>query len=99
MGWFKQVLSLWVKIFKDYRYIVILILFGFLFYLINGLLLNVNNIKSAFQIFGGFNALLFILVLSLKFIQQISLFSAIGTILLSFLVGMLFSLLFYRFNG
>lgn len=92
----KEVIEVLKRIFQQPKYLAYAILIAFFFYIINGLIANINNISSAFKLFSFFGAIKFLFYLSLVFINSTTLFTAIGIILLSFLIGILIIVLIYR---
>lgn len=93
-----QILAVWKRVFTKPKYLLIGILAGFLFYLINGLIVARPNFQQFFNAFGII-AIWKILQLSLNFSYMILPFTFVGIVLLSILIGVLISLLFYRFDN
>ncbi len=92
----KEVATVWKRVFKNFRYIALLFVVAFVFYLLNGFIANIPNIKASFELFGFFRGIWFLFFLSLKFFDRLELFALIGNIILSILLGILASLLAYR---
>ncbi|MBI2451896.1 hypothetical protein HYV50_02335 [Candidatus Pacearchaeota archaeon] len=86
------------KIFSNFRYVLFLGITAFLFYFLNGLIANIRNIESFYNILGFSGALKAVFISSLLFSKNITLLTFIGTIILSLLFGMLITLLVYRFK-
>lgn len=84
------------RVFQQPKYFVYAIFIAFIFYIINGLIANINNIGSAFSLFNFIGAIKFLFYISLVFINITTLFTAAGIILLSLLIGILITLLIYR---
>jgi len=84
------------RVFQQPKYLGYAVILGFLFYIINGLIANIKNFPVAFKLFNFADAIKFLFYLSLVFINGTELFTAIGIIFLSILIGALISLLIYR---
>ena len=93
-----EVLHVWKKVFRNWRYVVLLLIVGFVFYLINGVILNIPNILSVYGVLGFFGTMQFLFFASLNFISTVTVFNAVGVLILSVFVGALISLLVYRFS-
>jgi hypothetical protein len=98
MGEISKLFDLWKRMFSSFRYVVILVVVGFFFYMLNGLLMNVTNIGSFYNLLGFFGTLKVLFFGSLDLVNQLTLFAAFGTVILSVMVGMLVSLLSYRYS-
>jgi hypothetical protein len=93
-----EVLTVWKKVFREKKYIFLVLVFGFVFYLLNGFILNISNIKTFYLLFGFFGSMKHFFLLSFNFASLITTLSMIGIIFLSLLVGMMLSILVYRFK-
>jgi len=93
-----QVLNIWRIAFKNWKYWILTLIVGFLFYMINGFILNVRNLGSIYEALGFSGLLKFLFNSSLYFLNQVTLSGAIGSIVLSFFVGIMVSLLAYRYK-
>src|SRR3989344_4798458 len=98
MGKIKEAAEVWRKIFRNWRYVFLVFLVAFIFYLLNGLILNIKNIGSSYQIFDLIEGTFFLFKLSVGFLESAETFNAVGIIVLSFLIGALVSILTYRFR-
>lgn len=94
---FRNVATVWKRVFTKPFYIVIALLVACMFYLLNGLLYNIENVKPLFQSNVSL-ALKFLLISSLEYIYIVLPFTAVSIIILSVLMGILIALLTYRFK-
>src|SRR3989338_8552715 len=94
----KEVLTVWKRVFRNWLYIALVLVIAFIFYLLNGLIINIPNIKSFYQLFGFFGGTKFLFTLAIRFIERITLFGSVTTIILSMMIGIFFTLLVYRFR-
>ena len=92
------IFEVWKRIFGKRKYLILALIFGFVFYILNGFILNVQNLGSFYEVSGALGAVKLAFVSSLVFLNLLSTFGAIGIVVLSVLVGMLFSLMLYRFE-
>ena len=98
MSYLGKVIEVWGRVFRKWEYLGILLISGFIFYLLNGFILNIPNVATAYELFGALGGTIFLFKLSLFFWGSVTFFSAVGTLILSLLIGLLISLLVYRFN-
>ncbi len=86
----------WKRVFSDWRYSILALAIALFFYLFNVALLNYQTLISFFPYTTvlGFGELFFSLSLGLKDIIEFS--SFISLIFISVLIGVLFSLIFYK---
>lgn len=97
MSSFKEIALVWKRVFKNWKYFVLLLISGFIFYMLNGFVLNITNLSPVYRLLGFFGMLQFLFVSSLNFTSRLTLIGTFGITTLSLLVGILVSLLFYRF--
>ena len=90
--------NFWKRVFGNWRYSVIAFVIAILFYALNVLIANFNSLIDFYPSFGFFGSIKFFLVLMIGFINVIKWYSFISLIIISFFIGILFSLIFYRIN-
>ncbi len=88
--------TVWRRVFSNWKYLSTLFLTGFLFYFLNGILFNVRNLAPIISALGFFDGIKNIFLLAIYFYNGLPAVSAVGVFVLSFLFGVLISLLFYR---
>lgn len=98
MSSLNEVLKVWKNVFANFRYLILALFTAFLFYLLNGLFLNIKNFFTTFELLGELGALKLVLISSFYFVNEINLANAIGIIFLSLFFGVFISLLVYRFR-
>ena len=98
MSALKEILEVWSRVFREWKYMILLIVVGFVFYLVNGLIVSLGNVSSIYGLLGFFGTLKFLISSAFYLAKGVSVYGAIGTIILSLLIGMMISLLFYRFD-
>ena len=96
MSYWKNVFVVWDRIFRNFRYVVLALVVAFVFYMLNGLILNFRNIGTFVEVFGFWEMLNIMFYLSLNFYENVMVWGAVWTFILSLLAGMLVSLLVYR---
>jgi len=94
----KDILHVWKTVFGKAKYILLLLIVAFLFYLLNGFIVNIINIKSFYNSLGLISTIKILFITSINFANQVTPLAAIGTIILSIFLGALVSLLVFRFN-
>lgn len=92
----KEITSVWKKVFSSWRYLLSLVLIAISFFVINVIIKNFSTIKSFYISSGFFGTLKFILILTIGFRVTTTTGSFISLIVISILLGMLFSLIFYK---
>lgn len=92
----KQIFETWKKIFSKIRYLLLVIVIALIFYLTNVLIASWKTILSIYSISGFFESLKMFFNLSLGFANTIDLYSYVSLVVISILLGMLFSLIAYR---
>ena len=86
------------RVFSKIKYVILALVFGFLFYLLNFIITALDNITSFYRIQGLTEIAKFTYTLFINFKGGILLSSFISMIVLSFLTGLLFSLVLYKVN-
>jgi len=92
----KNSLTTLKKVFKNPYYIILAFLIALLFYEINVFILNYNTIITIYSITGLFSSLQLLLFSSLNLQNFILKSSLIFLIMISILIGLLFSLIIYK---
>jgi hypothetical protein len=92
----KEIFTVWGRMFSRWKYVLVFIISGFTFYLLNGLISNFSNFGSFYDLFGLFGTVKFAFISALGFIELLTPFNAVAILVLSVLVGMMISLLAYR---
>ena len=85
-------------VFLKIKYVILALVFGALFYLLNLFISTSGNILSFYRTQGLSKIISFTFNLFVNFRSTILLSSFIMIIVLSFLTGILFSLIFYKIN-
>lgn len=98
MSGVKEVLTVWGRVFRNWNYVLLMLIVGFVFYMFNGVILNIQNIGSVYGLLGLFGTAKFLFASSLRFFESVTTFNAVSVFLLSVFVGVLISLLVFRFN-
>lgn len=93
----KSIVSLG-KVFLKIKYSIMVIGFGFLFYLLNFFIITFGNISSFYKKQGLGEIVQFTFNLFVGFKGTILFSSFVSMIILSFLTGLLFSLVIYKIN-
>ncbi|MFB6226646.1 MAG: hypothetical protein ABEJ02_04810 [Candidatus Paceibacteria bacterium] len=91
----KEASKTWKKVFGNWKYVILTLVVAFIFYALNGLMLNVNNLGSSGGL-GFFGSIIFFKTLFLGFSSQVKLHTFISIIAISLLIGALFSLITYK---
>lgn len=90
----KELLLVWKMIFKNRRYTFLGVLIAIIFYELNVL---IPNFKTLFAVSNGpINTLYIFYLMSFNFVNTIKLHSFISLIIISILLGMLFSIIVYK---
>ena len=84
------------KAFSNIKYLILALLFGFLFYIINFFISTFANIVSSFKESDFLEFVSFTFNLFLSFKGSILLSSFVSMVILSLLTGILVSLIFYK---
>jgi hypothetical protein len=98
MGSVEEVWTVWKRVFSGPKYLILLLMFGFIFYLLNGFIVNISNIKTFYALFGFFGSLKHVFLLSFNFVNLVTPLSIVGIIFLSILIGTMLSLLVFRYE-
>ena len=98
MNRIKRALFFWKKVFGNWRYSLLALFIAFLFYSLNVLIGNFRSVISYYSSFGFLGTIKFFFVLAKGFVHVIPSTSVASLILISFLFGILFSLVLYRFK-
>lgn len=97
MGW-KQILSMWRKVFTNWKYLTATVIIALTFYFMNVLISSWGSLTGFYSTFGFFGTIKFFLILFLGFKETIVFHSFVSLIIISILFGMLFSLVGYKIN-
>lgn len=95
----REIKSIWKKVFGNWRYLFLAIFIAFSFYLFNVLLNSWSSLTNFYSLVGLFQTLRFFFILSLGFFNVIKIHSFISLIIISVLLGILFSLVLYKSNA
>jgi len=95
----KGIIPVWIKVFKNWKYLLIAVVIAFSFYSFNVLTNSWSSLTNFYSSAGFFQALKFFFILSIGFSNIIRLHSYISLVVISILFGMLFSLLAYKINA
>lgn len=93
-----KVTTVWGRVFSNVRFVSVALVLGFVFYLLNGLIISSPNFLAFYAAFGFFGMLWKVLLVSLNFTPWILFEQYVGVIFLSLLFGMMISLLVYRYE-
>lgn len=92
----KEFLSVWDEVFSKARYVVYALLIMFVFYLVNVLILNYQNIGLVYSSSGLFGVISALPSFLIGFRYLLTSASFITLIFISIMIGILFSMIFYR---
>ncbi|MBI2632640.1 hypothetical protein HYW75_06560 [Candidatus Pacearchaeota archaeon] len=93
---FKEKIKTWKDVFSKTRYLLFAVIVALFFYSANVLIASWKTILSVYSLKGLFESSKMFVNLSLGFVNTIALDSYVSLILISVLLGMFFSLVFYR---
>ncbi len=93
----KELFSVWKDVFSNWKYLITAIVTGFVFYSINVLISNFDNL-AFYNKFGFFGGVKFFFTLFLDFKNRIFFSSFLSLIAIALLFGMFFSLIIYKTN-
>lgn len=96
MKFIVESLTVLKRVYKNKNYLLLTTVVGVAFYLINGFILTIPNLKSFYQSLGLLETIKYSAVASLYAHINLLQFTLIGVIILSILVGIFISLLVYR---
>ena len=86
----------WGKVFSNWKYIISALVISFLFYVMNVFIANFRTLIDFYSSLGFFGSLNFFFSFMIGFKNIIKFSSFISLIIISLLLGMLFSLIFYK---
>ena len=86
----------WKRVFADWRYIISALVISFLFYAMNVFIANFGTLVDFYYSLGFFGSLKFFFFFIVGFKETIRFSSFISLIVISLMLGMLFSLIFYK---
>lgn len=86
----------WKRVLGNWKYGLAALIVAFLFYALNVLLAQWKSLISFYSLFGFFGTIVFFFRLIVGFGNTILLHSYISLIVISLMIGMLFSLIFYK---
>lgn len=91
-----KILSLWKKIYSNWRYTLSLIIIALFFFILNVFIKNYSSIISNFRSLGFLGTLQFFYFLVMGFKGTVFLSTFIVIIIIGLLTGMLLTLIFYK---
>jgi len=91
----KDIVLVWKDVFSNWKYSIVAVFIGLVFYSINALISNLDNLAFYNQ-FGFFGGVKFFFTLFLGFKNRIFFSSFLSLIAIGLLFGMLFSLIIYK---
>lgn len=94
----KREIRYWARVFGDFRYLVFALIMAVLFYALNVFIANFRTVVDFYPSLELFGSLNFFLSLMVGFKDVIRISSFISLIVISLMLGMLFSLMVYKIN-
>lgn len=94
----KNEIGYWKRVFRDFRYSVFALIVAVLFYALNVFIANFRTLADFYPPLGLFGSLNFFFSLMIGFKDVIRVSSFISLIVISLMLGMLFSLMVYKIN-
>lgn len=94
----KQILKTWKGVFGNWKYSLIALFIAVFFYFLNVLIAGWRSLTDFGAINGSIKTLNFLWVLFIGFKETLTLTSFVSLIIISILLGMLFSMLIYKAN-
>ena len=94
----KQLFGTWKKVFSNWKYLTVTIIIALVFYSLNVLISNWSSLTGFYSTLGFFQTITFFFILFLGFKETIMFHSFVSLIVISILIGMLFSLVGYKIN-
>jgi hypothetical protein len=91
-----RVIKHWGRVFMDYRYVVLALVVAVLFYSLNVLISQWKSLITFYSGFGFIGTFKFFFILIWGFGNSLLLHSYISLIVISILIGVLFSLILYK---
>src|SRR3989344_679610 len=98
MSKLKEVFYVLSKVYKDWQNIFLTFIIAVLFYFLNCLIFNIGNISSLYSSFTFITASTLLFESSINYGSLVLPFTLFSTIILGALLGVLISLLVYRFK-
>ncbi len=95
----KEIFKVWKTVFSNFRYLLLTLFIGFVFYLFNVFIANYANILSFYEVLSFNNYINFLYSLVFDFVKIISLSSFIFILIISIFFGIFFSLIVYKSNS
>ena len=95
----KNILSVWREVYTNWKYSLSLVIIAISFFVINVIIKNFDAITSSYSLFGFLGILKFIFILSLGFKQTTTMSSFITLIIISILLGILFTMITYNIKS
>lgn len=92
----KQIFITWKKVFTNWKYLTATLIIALVFYSINVLISNWKSLIEFYSTLGLFNTIKFFFTLFLGFKETILFYSFVSLVIISILLGMLFSLIGYK---
>lgn len=86
----------WVRVFSNWKYAILALVISFLFYSLNVFIANYRALIDFSPSFSFFGSLKFFFSLMMGFKEAIKFSSFISLIIISLMLGILFSLVFYK---
>ncbi len=94
----KVIPGIWKTVFKNWRYQIIAIVFAVLFYSFNVLVASLKTLRDFYSSQGVFQTTKFFMELFFGFKETIKFHSYISLVIISILLGILFSLIAFKIN-
>ena len=95
----KSVVKIWKKIFSNWKYLLLLFFISFSFYSFNVLINSWSSLTNFYSLTGFSQTLKFFFILSFGFFNTIKIHSYVSLIIVSILLGILFSLITYKVSA
>jgi len=95
----KEIFHTWKQVFSNWKYFSMFVLIALLFYGLNVLLLNFGNLLGLYPSLGFLGTGKLFFLMAVGFRNSVRLHSYISLIIISILLGMLFSLIIYKIGA
>ena len=92
----KQMFGVWKEVFGKWRYLLLALLIALFFYLLNVLISGWKSLAGFYSSAGFLKTMNLLFVLFMGFSNSITMISFISLIIISLMLGMLFSMLVYK---
>lgn len=92
----EQIFSTWKKVFSNWKYLTAAIIVAFSFYTITVLISSWRSLIDFYSTLGAINTIKFFLALFIGFKETVMFHSFVSLVIISFLIGILFSLVVYK---